>query len=382
MRDMKILHLADLHLGKRVNEMSMIEDQKYILDQIITLIKEESVGIVLLCGDIYDKSIPTIEAIHLLDEFLDQLSKMAIKVLMISGNHDSIDRLSFGKSLFTRSNLYIASQFENEIEKITVKENGITVNFYMLPFVKSAYISHIFQLQTDSYEECFRYLIEHTKIDEEETNILLSHQFVTANKKNPELSDSETSSLGGIDNIDFHIFDPFDYVALGHIHKPQAMGREMVRYAGSILKYSFSEIHMDKKATILTIDAKKEISLSFHPLKPLRDMREIECSLEELLKKQCEIGNQEDYMHVILTDEEQILDAIGKVRTIYPNVMQISFKNRRHMNQLESAQIKEDQISDQSPAELFEQFYKMQNHIDLDEKRLQLVLSVFEEVIR
>lgn len=382
MRDMKILHLADLHLGKRVNEMSMIEDQKYILDQIITLIKEESVGIVLLCGDIYDKSIPTIEAIHLLDEFLDQLSKMAIKVLIISGNHDSIDRLSFGKSLFTRSNLYIASQFENEIEKITVKENGITVNFYMLPFVKSAYISHIFQLQTDSYEECFRYLIEHTKIDEEETNILLSHQFVTANKKNPELSDSETSSLGGIDNIDFHIFDPFDYVALGHIHKPQAMGREMVRYAGSILKYSFSEIHMDKKATILTIDAKKEISLSFHPLKPLRDMREIECSLEELLKKQCEIGNQEDYMHVILTDEEQILDAIGKVRTIYPNVMQISFKNRRHMKQLESAQIKEDQISDQSPAELFEQFYKMQNHIDLDEKRLQLVLSVFEEVIR
>ena len=379
---MKILHLADLHLGKRVNEMSMIEDQKYILDQIITLIKEESVGIVLLCGDIYDKSIPTIEAIHLLDEFLDQLSKMAIKVLMISGNHDSIDRLSFGKSLFTRSNLYIASQFENEIEKITVKENGITVNFYMLPFVKSAYISHIFQLQTDSYEECFRYLIEHTKIDEEETNILLSHQFVTANKKNPELSDSETSSLGGIDNIDFHIFDPFDYVALGHIHKPQAMGREMVRYAGSILKYSFSEIHMDKKATILTIDAKKEISLSFHPLKPLRDMREIECSLEELLKKQCEIGKQEDYMHVILTDEEQILDAIGKVRTIYPNVMQISFRNRRHMKQLESAQIKEDQISDQSPAELFEQFYKMQNHIDLDEKRLQLVLSVFEEVIR
>ena len=379
---MKILHLADLHLGKRVNEMSMIEDQKYILDQIITLIKEESVGIVLLCGDIYDKSIPTIEAIHLLDEFLDQLSKMAIKVLMISGNHDSIDRLSFGKSLFTRSNLYIASQFENEIEKITVKENGITVNFYMLPFVKSAYISHIFQLQTDSYEECFRFLIEHTKIDEEETNILLSHQFVTANKKNPELSDSETSSLGGIDNIDFHIFDPFDYVALGHIHKPQAMGREMVRYAGSILKYSFSEIHMDKKATILTIDAKKEISLSFHPLKPLRDMREIECSLEELLKKQCEIGKQEDYMHVILTDEEQILDAIGKVRTIYPNVMQISFKNRRHMKQLESAQIKEDQISDQSPAELFEQFYKMQNHIDLDEKRLQLVLSVFEEVIR
>lgn len=379
---MKILHLADLHLGKRVNEMSMIEDQKYILDQIITLVKEENVEIVLLCGDIYDKSIPTIEAIHLLDEFLDQLSNMEIKVLMISGNHDSIDRLSFGKSLFKRSNLYIASQFKDDIEKFAVKEDNMTVNFYMLPFVKPAYISHKFELQTESYEECFRYLIEHTKINEDEINILLTHQFVTANKKGPELSDSETSSLGGIDNIDFHVFDPFDYVALGHIHKPQAMGRDMVRYAGSILKYSFSEIHMDKKAVILTIDDKKTMKLSFYPLKPLRDMREIECSLEELIKKECEIGNTEDYMHVILTDEEQILDAIGKVRTIYPNVMQISFKNRRHINQFESIQMKEDQISDQSPMELFEQFYKIQNHIDMDEKRAQLALSVFEEVIR
>ena len=192
---MKILHLADLHLGKRVNEMSMIEDQKYILDQIITLVKEENVEIVLLCGDIYDKSIPTIEAIHLLDEFLDQLSNMEIKVLMISGNHDSIDRLSFGKSLFKRSNLYIASQFKDDIEKFAVKEDNMTVNFYMLPFVKPAYISHKFELQTESYEECFRYLIEHTKINEDEINILLTHQFVTANKKGPELSDSETSSL-------------------------------------------------------------------------------------------------------------------------------------------------------------------------------------------
>ena len=285
---MKILHLADLHLGKRVNEMAMIEDQKYILDQIINLIEREKIGIVLLCGDIYDKAIPTIEAIHLLDEFLDQLSNLNTKVLMISGNHDSSDRLSFGKSLFKRSNLYIASQFEEEIEKITIQEGELKVNFYMLPFVKPAYISHKFKLQTESYEECFRYLIEHTKINEKETNILLTHQFVTAGKKNPELSDSETSSLGGIDNIDFRIFDAFDYVALGHIHKPQAMGREMVRYAGSILKYSFSEIHMDKKAVILTINDNKDIHLSFQPLKPLRDMREIECSLEELMKKECE----------------------------------------------------------------------------------------------
>ena len=379
---MKILHLGDLHLGKRVNEISMIEDQKYILDQIISLVKEEKIDVVLLCGDIYDKAIPTIEAIHLLDEFLDELSDLKVKVLMISGNHDSSERLSFGRNLFKRSNLYIASQFEKEIEKITITEDGYKINFYMLPFVKPAYINHVLKIQEETYEECFKYLMEHTKVKEDETNILLAHQFVTADKNSPELSDSETSSLGGVDNIDYRLFDAFDYVALGHIHKPQAMGREMVRYAGSILKYSFSEIHKDKQATVITINENKQLSLSFHHLKPIRDMREIECSLDALLKRECEIGQEEDYMHVILTDEEQILDAIGKVRTIYPNVMQISFKNRRHMAQYEAIQMKEDQISDQSPMELFEQFYKMQNHIDLDEKRAQMAASIFEEVIR
>ena len=379
---MKILHLGDLHLGKRVNEISMIEDQKFILDQIVTLVKEEKIDVILICGDIYDKAIPTIEAIHLLDEFLEELSDLKVKVLMISGNHDSSERLSFGRNLFKRSNLYIASQFNQEIEKITIKEDGYKINFYMLPFVKPAYINHVLKIQTETYEECFKHLMEQVKIKEDETNILLAHQFVTVGKNSPELSDSETSSLGGIDNIDYRLFDAFDYVALGHIHKPQAMGREMVRYAGSILKYSFSEIHKDKQATILTISKNKQISLSHHLLKPLRDMREMECSLESLLKRKCEIGNEEDYMHVILTDEEQILDAIGKVRTVYPNVMQISFKNRRHMMQYETIQMKENQIADQNPMELFEQFYKMQNHIDLDEKRAQMAISIFEEVIR
>ena len=285
---------------------------------------------------------------------------------MISGNHDSSERLSFGRNLFKRSNLYIASQFNQEIEKITIKEDGYNINFYMLPFVKPAYINHVLKIQTETYEECFKHLMEQVKINEDETNILLAHQFVTVGKNSPELSDSETSSLGGIDNIDYRLFDAFDYVALGHIHKPQAMGREMVRYAGSILKYSFSEVKHKKTMPILEFKEKGNI----------------ECSLESLLKRKCEIGNEEDYMHVILTDEEQILDAIGKVRTVYPNVMQISFKNRRHMMQYETIQMKENQIADQNPMELFEQFYKMQNHIDLDEKRAQMAISIFEEVIR
>ena len=379
---MKFLHLGDLHLGKSLGDFDLIRDQKYILDQILEIVKNQSVDAVLIAGDVYDRAVPSEAATRLLDYFLCSLAESGVMTFMISGNHDSSERLSFGRNLFKRSNLYIASQFNQEIEKITIKEDGYNINFYMLPFVKPAYINHVLKIQTETYEECFKHLMEQVKINEDETNILLAHQFVTVGKNSPELSDSETSSLGGIDNIDYRLFDAFDYVALGHIHKPQAMGREMVRYAGSILKYSFSEIHKDKQATILTISKNKQISLSHHLLKPLRDMREMECSLESLLKRKCEIGNEEDYMHVILTDEEQILDAIGKVRTVYPNVMHISFKNRRHMMQYETIQMKENQIADQNPMELFEQFYKMQNHIDLDEKRAQMAISIFEEVIR
>ena len=380
---MKFVHIGDLHLGKVIHQYSLLDIQRELLFELLTYMDEQDIRLLVIAGDVYDRLIPSQEAVNLLDDFLSQaLLTYHIQVLMISGNHDSSERLSFGRNLFKRSNLYIASQFNQEIEKITIKEDGYNINFYMLPFVKPAYINHVLKIQTETYEECFKHLMEQVKINEDETNILLAHQFVTVGKNSPELSDSETSSLGGIDNIDYRLFDAFDYVALGHIHKPQAMGREMVRYAGSILKYSFSEIHKDKQATILTISKNKQISLSHHLLKPLRDMREMECSLESLLKRKCEIGNEEDYMHVILTDEEQILDAIGKVRTVYPNVMQISFKNRRHMMQYETIQMKENQIADQNPMELFEQFYKMQNHIDLDEKRAQMAISIFEEVIR
>ena len=301
---MKILHLGDLHLGKRVNEISMIEDQKFILDQIVTLVKEEKIDVILLCGDIYDKAIPTIEAIHLLDEFLEELSDLKVKVLMISGNHDSSERLSFGRNLFKRSNLYIASQFNQEIEKITIKEDGYNINFYMLPFVKPAYINHVLKIQTETYEECFKHLMEQVKINEDETNILLAHQFVTVGKNSPELSDSETSSLGGIDNIDYRLFDAFDYVALGHIHKPQAMGREMVRYAGSILKYSFSEVKHKKTMPILEFKEKGNIDIKLEELVPLRDMREIKGPIEELLKKENYEGtNTDDYIRAIITNE-------------------------------------------------------------------------------
>ena len=376
---MKILHLADLHLGKRVNEFSMLEDQRYILNQILDIVEEEAVEVVMICGDVYDKGIPPLDAIELLDDFLWKLAEKDCRTLMISGNHDSGDRLGFGKHLFQNSNLFIVSQFSGEIEKITIPCGNLPVNFYMLPFVKPVIVNQSLGIHTQSYQECLRYLIEHTKIDPEEMNLLMAHQFVTAGKENPELSDSETSSLGGIDNVDYRIFDPFDYVALGHIHKPQAMGRPQVRYSGSILKYSFSEIRKEKEVVLLHIEENKKMEMSFRKLKPLRDMREIKGTIRQLMEGEIRLGNQEDYVQVTLTDEEEILDAIGKVRTVFPNVMQICLENRRYARQ-QQIRAEEQDILHQDPLQLFAEFYKMQNNIELEEEEAEKIKTIFEEV--
>ena len=376
---MKILHLADLHLGKRVNEFSMLEDQRYILNQILDIVEEEAVEVVMICGDVYDKGIPPVDAIELLDDFLWKLAEKDCRTLMISGNHDSGDRLGFGKHLFQNSNLFIVSQFSGEIEKITIPCGNLPVNFYMLPFVKPVIVNQSLGIHTQSYQECLRYLIEHTKIDPEEMNLLMAHQFVTAGKENPELSDSETSSLGGIDNVDYRIFDPFDYVALGHIHKPQAMGRPQVRYSGSILKYSFSEIRKEKEVVLLHIEENKKMEMSFRKLKPLRDMREIKGTIRQLMEGEIRLGNQEDYMQVTLTDEEEILDAIGKVRTVFPNVMKICQENRRYARQ-QQIRAEEQDILHQDPLQLFAEFYKMQNNIELEEEEAEKIKTIFEEV--
>lgn len=376
---MNILHLADLHLGKRVNEFSMIEDQKYILQQILEIAEEEKIDVVMLCGDIYDRTIPPVEAVELLDEFLCGLHEAGRTVLMISGNHDSGDRLAFGTSLFRKSDLYISSRFQGQLDCYTVEEGNTKVNFWMLPFVKPAYVNHLLDIHTESYEECVSYLMEHTKINPEETNILMAHQFVTAGSSQPELSDSETSSLGGLDNVDYRVFDDFDYVALGHIHKPQAMGRPQVRYGGSILKYSFSEAKKGKEAVILHIEDGRPVEISSRELTPLRDMREIRGTIGQIMNGEIELGNTQDYMQVILTDEEEIIDAIGKVRKVFPNVMQIRLENQRYTDAGQTA-LEEEDMMRQDKMSLFTEFYAMQNHVDMGTKEREFLQSVFEEV--
>lgn len=376
---MNILHLADLHLGKRVNEFSMIEDQKYILQQILKIAEEEKIDVVMLCGDIYDRTIPSVEAVELLDEFLCELNKTGKTVLMISGNHDSGDRLAFGTSFFRKSDLYISSRFHGELDRYIAEEGNTRINFWMLPFVKPVYVNHLLDIHTESYEECVRYLIEHTEINPKEINILMAHQFVTAGSGQPELSDSETSSLGGLDNVDYRIFDDFDYVALGHIHKPQAMGRPQVRYGGSILKYSFSEVKKDKEAVVLHIEEGQLMEMSFRKLTPLRDMREVRGTIGQIMNGEIQLGDTQDYVQLILTDEEEIIDAIGKVRKVFPNVMQIRLENQRYVNPGQIAMEEEDMMR-QDRMSLFTEFYAMQNHVDMGTKEREFLQSVFEEV--
>ena len=373
---MKILHLGDLHLGKRVNEISMIEDQKFILDQIVTLVKEEKIDVILLCGDIYDKAIPTIEAIHLLDEFLEELSDLKVKVLMISGNHDSAERLSFGAKLFESSDIYISQVYDGEMKRIVLKDQYGSISVYLLPFLKPAAVRHALQRDDiNTYEEGVMVALQECEIDRTQRNVLVAHQFVTG----ADRSDSEETWVGGLDNVSAEVFKDFDYVALGHIHSPQTVGRDQVRYCGTPLKYSFSEAGQEKSITVVELKEKGNVEISAVPLHPLRDMRKIRGSYMEVTAKSFyENGNCEDYLHVTLTDEEDVLDGLQKLRVIYPNIMQLEYDNRRTREnpELTAAQA----VEQKSEMELFMEFYELQNNQPMSQIQEEFVRNIIREV--
>ena len=324
---MKFMHLSDLHLGKRVNEFSMFEDQDYILKKILTIIQEEKPDGVLIAGDVYDKSIPSVEAVGLLDDFLKKLAKAHIQTFIISGNHDSPERLAFAAELIEPSGIHISSAYDGKVRPISMQDDYGTVNIYMLPFVRPAHVRSVFPKEnTESYTEAIRTAISHMEIHEEERNLLITHQFVTGAQR----SESEEISVGGTDNVDASVFQAFDYVALGHIHGPQQMGRESIRYCGTPLKYSFSEAGHHKSVTVLELREKGNLKIRTVDLLPLHDMRELKGTYEELTNRKNYEGTAvDDYLHITLTDEEDILDAIGKLRVIYPNLMKLDYDNQR-----------------------------------------------------
>ncbi|MCI9102285.1 MAG: exonuclease SbcCD subunit D [Lachnospiraceae bacterium] len=373
---MKFVHLSDLHLGKRVNEFSMIEDQAYILTKILGIIREERPDGVLIAGDIYDKSVPSVEAVSLFDDFLKQLSRQQTQVFIISGNHDSPERLGFASELIALSGIHIAPAYDGMVCPVSLEDGYGTVNVYMLPFIKPVHVRSAFpEEKAESYTEAVSAAIAHMDIREGERNILIAHQFVTGAAR----CESEDISVGGLDNVDASVFDAFDYVALGHIHGPQQIGRESVRYCGTPLKYSFSEAKQRKSVTVAELKEKGNLGIRTVSLTPLRDLRELKGTYEELAnRKNYEGTSLEDYLHITLTDEEDIVDAVGKLRVIYPNLMKLDYDNRRTRENREITG--GDEMEAKTPMELVREFYERQNNQPMNGKQEALVSRLMEKI--
>ena len=374
---MKLIHLSDLHLGKRVNEFSMLEDQEYILTKIINIIDEQNPQGVIIAGDVYDKSVPSAEAVELFDDFLFRLSKRNLKVFVISGNHDSAERIAFGGRLMDKSGIYMSPVYNGKVEPIATEDDYGSLNVYMLPFVKPSNVRRFYpENEIVSYTDAIKLAVDEMQIDETQRNILITHQFVTGALR----TESEEVSVGGTDNVDASAFDGFDYVALGHIHRSQKCGSEFVRYSGTPLKYSFSEAKDVKSVTVVEMKEKGNIELSFIPLTPKRDMVEIKGKYDEVMLKSFYEGTTygEDYMHITLTDEEDIPDVLTKLRVVYKNIMKLDYDNlrTRHSAEITGA----SDIKSKSPLEHFSEFYEQQNGQPLSEEQTTFMMELIEQI--
>lgn len=374
---MKLLHLADLHIGKIIYEQSLLEDQEYMLKEIVKIIEQEKVEVVLLSGDIYDRSVPPADAVDVLNEFLNSLIKvLKVKVFIIPGNHDSKERLNFGSKIFESDGLYIQASYDGKLRCVKLSEY---INIYMLPFVKPVEVKQYFESEKiNTYNEAVKLIMEKETIDEGKVNILMAHQFVTAGNNNPEICESETLNVGGVENVDTSNFEKFDYVALGHIHGPQRIGKDTIRYTGTMLKYSFSEVNHNKSVVLINIKSKKNIEYELIPLKPLRDMRIIKGPIEELLNKDnYKNTNTQDYIKAIITNEEAIYDAIGQIRRVYPNTLSLEISNiKSSIQNVELENI--ESLKQKGEFELFDDFYEFQNNVRLDGEQKEIIKEIIE----
>ncbi len=384
---MRLIHLSDLHIGKRVNEFSMLEDQEYILKEILGIIDDEQPDGVIIAGDVYDKSVPSEEAVKLLDSFLTSLAKRKLQVYIISGNHDSAAKLAFASSLIALSGIHISPVYDSA--QIAMIGDGLVrpykledgkgqmVNIYMLPFVKPAMVRAVFPDEADyikDYTDACRVAVEHMDVDEKVTNILVAHQFVTGAVR----SESE-ENVGGLDNVDVSVFDSFDYVALGHIHGPQKVGRETVRYCGTPLKYSLSEANHTKSVTVVDIPENKKIEIRTVPLVPMHELREVKGTFDELMDRRNYEGTAvDDYLYVVLTDEDDVPDALGKLRTVYPNVMKLGYDNTRTRvtQTIDDGAV----LEGKKPIDLFGELYEKQNNQEMSDEQTSFVQDIIDSI--
>ncbi|MDY5451141.1 MAG: exonuclease SbcCD subunit D [Clostridia bacterium] len=377
---MKLMHLADLHLGKRVNGFSMMEDQEYILNRILEIMEEEQPDGLLIAGDVYDKTIPPAEAVRLMDDFLTAVAAKHVPVFLISGNHDSAERVAFGHQLMQGSGIWISPVYDGTIRHHTLEDRWGEVNIYLIPFLRPSVVRSFFpDVEIEDYTDALRTIIEDLQVDTSRRNVVLAHQFVTAAGALPETCDSEQLSVGGLDRVDGSVFSPFDYTALGHLHGPQRVGSETIRYAGSPLKYSFSELHQKKSVTVAELRAKGETEIRQIPLQPRREMIELRGTFEEILEEARKKGElQTDYYHMILTDETDVVDALSRLREYYPNIMLLDYDNRRTRSQKEVEQL--DRVEERTPGELFAALYEQQNGQEMDSDRKEYLDGLIREI--
>lgn len=375
---MKFLHLADLHLGKRVNGFSMLEDQAHILRQILAILDDEQPDGVLIAGDVYDKSVPSVEAVGLLDGFLTELRARGVPVLLISGNHDSPERLAFGGRVMDSCGIHISPVYDGALAPVTLHDELGPVHVWLLPFVKPAHVRRWFpDADIESYTDAMAEAVAHMDIDTAARNVLVTHQFVTGGAR----SGSEELSVGGTDNVDSGVFAPFDYVALGHLHGAQHIGRETIRYAGSPLKYSFSEARQHKSVTVVTLGEKGDVQVRTVALTPLRELREIRGSYDELTARSFyeHTTYRSDYLHLILTDEQDVFDAMSRLRTIYPYLMTLDYDNAR--TRAAGGMSVPAETERRTPLELFEALYQRQNHQPMSEVQRAYIAQLMEQIM-
>lgn len=374
---MKFIHLSDLHLGIRVNDFSMSEDQRYILDRILDIIDREAPDGIIIAGDIYDKSMPPAEAVAMFDDFISSIADRKIKTFIISGNHDSAERIAFGSRIMNAGGIYLSPVYNGDIKPVVMEDEYGSVNIYMLPFVRPSTVRAFYpDDDTDSYSSAVGTAVKHMNADFTQRNIIITHQFVTGAVR----SDSEDISVGGTDNVSADIFADFDYTALGHIHKPQNIGSERIRYCGTPLKYSFSEAKQDKSVTVIELGKKGDVNVRTVKLIPLRDMTELKGSYEELMKKSFYEGTgyTEDYVHITLTDENDIPDAVSKLRLVYHRLMKMDYDNARTKKQ----SIIEGMTSarETDPEKLFGEFFESQNNVPMNDEQAAFVSGIIKEV--
>lgn len=373
---MKLIHLSDLHIGKRVNEISMIEDQEYILLQILQIIDDEKADAILIAGDVYDKSVPSAEAVTLFDDFLCRLAKRHVPVLIISGNHDSQERLAFGNRLLELGGIHISPVYDGTVQSVTIADEHGEVVFWLMPFIKPAHVKRFYPDEgIESYTDACRVVIEKMAVDTTKRNVLLTHQFVAG----ATTCESEEISVGGSDNVDASVFESFDYVALGHLHGPQNIGSNRIRYSGTPLKYSLSEATHHKSVTVVYLGPKGELELQLRPLMPKHDLRQIRGTFAELTDKTFyEETATDDYIYAALTDEEDVPEAIGKLRLIYPNLMHLKYDNTRtRTNQVIDGA---EDVQRKTPLELFGELYELQNNQPMSTEQCDFTQELIESI--